>query len=409
MRTSVICMIMFIYSLRKKEEKMKRRLLGLILVGAMIFSLSACGKNEVQQESDVQQEDNVYEREPASDPNDEGDTAEKEEVKLTSTEMTDITFTKTDSAVIMNISGETFQIFQQLATKNDTENPQGAIAQMDFHFWNETDVHYYVYVAYIGHGQYACLEQEFDKKVHNDVPFEMTETGISVSLTPELADISNLGLFGVNIQSKDESYYVEDLYAFNVDGKLMVTKESESIATNDAMLQVAEQNNKQAVDQGEVTEENVENNSKQIWVTLGDIEITEMPIARSVLEDDGWTIEISEVTNICRTTKDNNVIGVVLSEDKTMITSMTICNDENSLDHTIEEDLLVLLFGTVPVLSASKEDVISIMDSEETGEYRDHSLSETNWGLEFGNPDKCIGFVAANKDSKYFMITLISK
>ena len=167
--------------------------------------------------------------------------------------------------------------------------------------------------------------------------------------------------------------------------------------------------NKQAVDQGEVTEENIENNGKQIWVTLGDIEITEMPIARSVLEDDGWTIEISEVTNICRTTKDNNVIGVVLSEDKTMITSMTICNDENSLDHTIEEDLLVLLFGTVPVLSASKEDVISIMDSEETGEYRDHSLSETNWGLEFGNPDKCIGFVAANKDSKYFMITLISK
>ena len=119
MRTSVICMMMLIYSLRKKEEKMKRRLLGLILVGAMIFSLSACGKNEVQQESDVQQEDNVYEREPASDPNDEGDTAEKEEVKLTSTEMTDITFTKTDSAVIMNISGETFQIFQlMLYNKN---------------------------------------------------------------------------------------------------------------------------------------------------------------------------------------------------------------------------------------------------------------------------------------------------
>ena len=181
--------------------------------------------------------------------------------------------------------------------------------------------------------------------------------------------------------------------------------EDEQVADTD----MEQQNNKQAVDQGEVTEENIENNGKQIWVTLGDIEITEMPIARSVLEDDGWTIETSEVTNICRTTKDNNVIGVVLSEDKTMITSMTICNDENSLDHTIEEDLLVLLFGTVPVLSASKEDVISIMDSEETGEYRDHSLSETNWGLEFGNPDKCIGFVAANKDSKYFMITLISK
>lgn len=49
------------------------------------------------------------------------------------------------------------------------------------------------------------------------------------------------------------------------------------------------------------------------------------------------------------------------------------------------------------------------MDSEETGEYRDHSLSETNWGLEFGNSDKCIGFVAVNNDSKYFKITLISK
>lgn len=217
------------YSLRKKEGKMKRRLLGLILVG-MIFSLSACGKNEVQQESDVQQEDNVQGEEPASVQNDEGGIAGKEEVKLTSTEMIDITFTKTDSAVIMNISGETFQIFQQLATKNDTENPQGAISQMDFHFWNETAMHYYVYVAYIGHGQYACLEQEFDKKVHNDVPFEMTETGISVSLTPELVNISNLGLFGVNIQSKDESYYVKDLYAYSVDGKLMVTKDSSQIS-----------------------------------------------------------------------------------------------------------------------------------------------------------------------------------
>ena len=60
-------------------------------------------------------------------------------------------------------------------------------------------------------------------------------------------------------------------------------------------------------------------------------------------------------------------------------------------------------------ISICTTDVLSIMDSEETGEYRDHSLSETNWGLEFGNPDKCIGFVAVNNDSKYFKITLISK
>ena len=229
---------------------MKKRLLGLILVGVMAFNLCACGeKKEIQQESLVQQE------EPASDSNNRGDSDKKKEVELSSTEYTDVSFTKTDSAVIMNISGETFEIFKQLAEKNDTENPQGTIAQMDFHFWNDTAKHYYVYAAYIGFGQYSCLEQEFEKDVHNDVPFEITDTGISISLTPELVDIDNLGLFSINIQSKDENYYIEDLHTYNVDGKLMVIKDSEGIATNEEMLQAAEQNNEQTADQGQIADE----------------------------------------------------------------------------------------------------------------------------------------------------------
>lgn len=250
------------------------------------------------------------------------------------------------------------------------------------------------------------MEQEFEKDVHNDVPFEITDTGISISLTPELVDIDSLGSFGINIQSKDENYYTKDLYTYYVDGKLMVTKNSETIVTNEKMLQADEQNNEQVTDN---KIENSDNNSKQVWVKFGDIEITEMPIARSVLEDDGWIIEESNSTNVCRTTKGNNVIGVVLSEDKTMIKFMTICNDENSLDHTIEDDISVLLCGTVPVLSASKEDVINVMDSEETGEYRDRSLSDTNWALEFFNPDKCVGYIAANEENNYFTINLFSE
>ena len=75
------------------------------------------------------------------------------------------------------------------------------------------------------------MEQEFEKDVHNDVPFEITDTGISISLTPELVDIDSLGSFGINIQSKDENYYTKDLYTYYVDGKLMVTKNSETIST----------------------------------------------------------------------------------------------------------------------------------------------------------------------------------
>lgn len=234
---------------------MKKRLLGLILVGVMALSLCACGEqNDVPQEQTEQQENSVQEEASISASTDVA-SDEKKEVELSSTEYTDISFTKTDSAVIMNISGETFEIFKQLAEKNDTENSQGTIAQMNFHFWNDTAKHYYVYAAYIGYGQYACLEQEFEKDVHNDVPFEITDTGISISLTPELVDIDNLGLFSINIQSKDENYYIEDLHTYNVDGKLMVTKDSEGIATNEEMLQADEQNNEQIADQGQIADE----------------------------------------------------------------------------------------------------------------------------------------------------------
>jgi len=230
---------------------MKKKLLRWILVGVMALNLCACGEqNDVSQEQIEQQESSVQEEASISASMD-STPDEKKEVELTSTEYTDVSFTKTDSAVIMNISGETFQIFQQLALQNDTENPKGAISQMDFDFWNDTAKHYYAYAAYIEFGQYACLEQELEKDVHNDVPFEITETGISISLTPELVDIDNLDLFSINIQSRNENYYIEDLCTYNVDGKLMVTKDSEDIITNEAMLQAAEQNKKQTVDQGQ--------------------------------------------------------------------------------------------------------------------------------------------------------------
>ena len=50
-----------------------------------------------------------------------------------------------------------------------------------------------------------------------------------------------------------------------------------------------------------------------------------------------------------------------------------------------------------------------MMDSQGEGAYRDHNISETNWGFEFYDPAKCISFVAANQDTKNFRVILFSE
>lgn len=67
----------------------------------------------------------------------------------------------------------------------------------------------------------------------------------------------------------------------------MVTKDSESIATNDAMLQVAEQNNEQAVDQGQIAEvtQSQEQSDTESFSYIG----------VTFVSDEGNTLVINEV------------------------------------------------------------------------------------------------------------------